>query len=364
MKDIHGGNIWKASRVAGIPSENIIDFSASINPLGLSPRGTAAIKKSLRFISPYPDPSSSSIVEAFAGYHGISPGEILPGNGSTEFIHLLPAFLKPDSALIVEPAFSEYRKALRYNGCRADSFILNEEAGFSIDIGRLKKRISKGYDLLYIANPANPTGAVTGKEGIIEVARFCERLGTTLVIDEAFVDFCEDESIKKEAVGLKNVVVLRSMTKFFAMAGLRLGYIIAHRDTIKKFAKRVPPWSVNTLAGGAAESVRDRDYIKKVHRWLAAEKGFIHKGLGSIKGIRVFDGAANFLMIKITDASLDAMVLKSILFKKGILIRDLSAFRGLGPDYFRIAIRKRRENEILIMALKGIIGKRLRACGS
>ncbi len=357
MKDIHGGNIWKASRDAGIPSENIIDFSASINPLGLSPRAASAIKKSLRFISPYPDPSSSSLVEALAGYHGISTGEILPGNGSTEFIHLIPAFLKPGSALIVEPAFSEYRKALRYNGCRADSFVLKEESGFSIDIGRLKKRISKGYDLLYIANPANPTGVVTGKEGIIEVARFCERLGATLVIDEAFVDFCEDESIKKEAVSLRNVVVLRSMTKFFSMAGLRLGYIIAHRDTIKKFAKRLPPWSVNTLASAAVESVRDRDYIRKVHTWLNREKDFIYKGLGSIKGVRIFDSAANFFMVKITDTSLTAPELKSIFFKKGILIRDLSAFRGLGPDYFRIAIKKRRENEMLIRALKRVFVK-------
>src|SRR5574340_1299259 len=118
MKDIHGGNIWKASREAGIPAEGIIDFSASVNPLGLSPRAAAAIKKALGFVSPYPDPASSSVVEALAAYHGISAAEILPGNGSTEFIHLLPALLKPASALIVEPAFSEYRKALRYKRCR------------------------------------------------------------------------------------------------------------------------------------------------------------------------------------------------------------------------------------------------------
>lgn len=358
MKDIHGGNIWKASREAGIRSEDIMDFSASINPLGLSPRAASAIKKSLRFISPYPDPSSAAIAEELAGYHGISTREILPGNGSTEFIHLLPSLLKPASALIVEPAFSEYRKALRNNGCRADSFILKEETRFSIDTGRLKKRVSKGYDLLYIANPANPTGAVTGKEGIIEVARFCERLGATLIVDEAFVDFCEDRSIKKEAVRLRNVVVLRSMTKFFSMAGLRLGYIIAHRDTVRKFAKRVPPWSVNTLAGAAVESIRDGRYIRKVHRWLDREKDFVSRGLGSIKGVRVFDSAANFFMVKIMDKSLTAPELKSILFEKGILIRDLSAFRGLGPGYFRIAIKTRRENEILIRALKRVFGKR------
>lgn len=358
MKDIHGGNIWKASREAGICPEDIMDFSASINPLGLSPRGTAAIKKSLRSISPYPDPSTDAIAEALAGYHGISSDEILPGNGSTEFIHLLPALLKPAAALIVEPAFSEYRKALRDNGCRVDSFILKEEIGFSIDTGRLKRRLSIGYDLLYIANPANPTGAVTGKEVIIDLARSCARLGATLIVDEAFVDFCEDLSIKKEAVSIKNVVVLRSMTKFFSMAGLRLGYVIAHRDTVRKFAKRVPPWSVNTLAGAAVESVRDGRYIRRVHRWLDREKGFVLRGLGSIKGVRVFDSAANFIMVKITDKSLDTIKLKSILFEKGILIRDLSAFRGLGPQYFRIAIKKRRENEILIRALKRVFGNK------
>ncbi len=356
MKDIHGGNIWKASREAGIRYEDIIDFSASINPLGLSPRAATAIKKSLRLISPYPDPASSSTVEALSVYHGVSADEILPGNGSTEFIHLLPALLKPASALIVEPAFSEYRKALRDNGCRGDSFILKEENGFSIDARRLKRRLSKGYDLVYIANPANPTGAATGKEVILDIALSCERLGSTFIVDEAFVDFCEERSIKKEAVSLNNVVVLRSMTKFFSMAGLRLGYVIANAATIKKLAKRVPPWSVNTLAGAAVESVRDGRYIRKVHRWLNMEKDFIFRGLGRIKGLMVFESSANFLMVKITDRSLTATELKSILFEKGILIRDLSAFRGLGPRYFRVAIKKRRENEMLIRALKGVFG--------
>jgi threonine-phosphate decarboxylase len=358
MKDIHGGNIWEASREAGIRCEDIMDFSASINPLGLSPRAASAIKKSLRLISPYPDPASSSIVEALSAYHGVSPNGILPGNGSTEFIHLLPAILKPASALIVEPAFSEYRNALRDNGCRVDSFVLKEENGFLIDAGRLKSRLNKGYDLVYIANPANPTGAITGKEVILDVAQSCEKLNSTLVVDEAFVDFCEDRSIKTEAVSLKNVVVLRSMTKFFSMAGLRLGYVISNANTIKRLAKRVPPWSVNTLAAAAAESVRDGRYIRKVNGWLEMEKDFVFQGLGSIKGLKAFESSANFLMVKITDGSLTAPKLKSILFEKGILIRDLSSFRGLGPRFFRIAIKKRRENEILIRALKSVFGKR------
>jgi len=358
MKDIHGGNIWKASREAGTRYEDIIDFSASINPLGLSPRAASAIKKSLKLISPYPDPASSSIVEALSDYHGIYADEILPGNGSTEFIHLLPALLRPASALIVEPAFSEYRRALRDNGCRVDSFIIKEKNGFSIDTRRLKRRLSKGYDIVYIANPANPTGAVTGNDVILDVARSCEKAGSILIVDEAFIDFCEELSVKKEAVSFKNVVVLRSMTKFFSMAGLRLGYVIANRDTIKRLAKRVPPWSVNTLAGAAVESISDARYIKKVHAWLEREKDFVLKGLGPIKGLMAFDSGANFLMVKITHGSMTAPELKSILVEKGILIRDLSAFRGLGPQYFRIAIKKRRENEILITALKGVFGNK------
>ncbi len=357
MKDIHGGDIWKASRDAGISAEGIIDFSASINPLGLSPMAARAIRKSLKLIHSYPDPSSSSVAEALAGYHGIDSSEILPGNGSTEFIHVAPLLLKPRSSLIVEPAFSEYRKALRDNGSRVDGFILEEKDGFSVDVRRLKRRISKGCDLLCVANPANPTGAVAEKEDIIEIAQFCKRRGTVLIVDEAFVDFCEERSIKKEAVRLRNVVVLRSMTKFFSMPGLRLGYVIAHRDTINKFARRLPPWSVNAVAAAAVESVRDGRYILKVHSWLAGEKVFFRQGLDSVKGLKVFDGAANFFMVKIIDPGLTAPELKSILFKKSVLIRDLSAFPGLGERYFRIAVKKRRENGMLIDALQEIFGK-------
>ncbi len=357
MEDIHGGNIWKASREAGLPVQDIMDFSASVNPLGLSPKAAAAIKNSLKLIAAYPDPESEKLIKALSKYHRVSQEEILAGNGSTEFIYLIPNVFRPKTALIVEPAFSEYRASLKRNGCMIEDFFLREEEGFELNIGGLKKRISKGYGLLYISNPVTPAGTVIKKETLLEVARLCKRTQTVFIVDEAFVDFCEDESIKKEAVNFRNVVVLRSMTKFFSIAGLRLGYIVAHRDTIKKFSRLIPPWSVNTVASVAAiGSIEDTGYVEKTRKWLLNEKKFLSRGLSSVEGLKVFGSAANFFMVKINDASsLTSPLLKEILFRKGILIRDLNSFRGLGPKYFRVAIKKRKENEILINALKGIL---------
>lgn len=355
MKDIHGGNIWGASAEAGIEPAGIMDFSASINPLGLSPKAKEAIRRALKLIPPYPDPKSTHLVKALSDFHGIPSEEILPGNGSTEFIYLIPQIYRPKKALIVEPAFSEYRASLKLCGCGVEEFILKEKEGFNLDIEGLEKQLKRGYDLLYISNPANPTGTGIKKDKLLRAARACKRAGTVLVLDEAFADFHEEGSVKKEAAGLKNVIILRSMTKFFSMAGLRLGFIIAHRQTIERFSRVTPPWSVNTLASYAgAGSLKDSGYIRKTHKWLAEERAFLLKGMEGIRGLKVYPSAANFFMLKINTPGITAPVLKERMFRKGIMIRDLSAFKGLGPRHFRIAVKSRKDNGLLLDALRDV----------
>lgn len=354
MKDIHGGNIWGASVASSVPVEEILDFSASINPFGAPEGVRAAIERVLEkgLASPYPDPESSALRSCLARFHGVLPSEVLPGNGSTEFIYLMPAVYRPKNALIVEPAFSEYRRALEGSGCRVFSLILREKDGFAFDPGRFADTMKRGFDLVVLANPANPTGALLEKAEVIEAARICGKQGAALVVDEAFADFAEAGSIKRECVAMRNVVVLRSMTKFFSMAGLRLGFIVARASTVKRFSSLIPPWSVNTLASAAGvAALEDSGYIAKTLRWAGRERAALFKGLSSIGALKPYPGAANFLMAKIT-SPVAAKELKARLLCDRMLIRDLSAFRGLGDRHFRVAVRKGRENRLLTEALR------------
>ena len=213
MKGPHGGDIWRASLSSGIRPVDIIDFSSSINPLGLPKAARAGFKKSICFAGSYPDPDALALKNALSGFHKIPAKNILPANGSTELIYLLPRVLKPKNALIVGPAFSEYRRSLELTGCKVFEFILREKDGFLLDENALIERLKRGhYSLLYIGNPSNPLGALLRKDLLIRLANACMQRKTVMVVDEAFIDFSENLSLKKEAVKSRNIIVLRSMT--------------------------------------------------------------------------------------------------------------------------------------------------------
>jgi len=352
MKDIHGGNIWEAADNAATLPEEFIDFSASINPLA-SRKVVAAIKGGIRQIPAYPDPTSKALRRNLAAFHGLTPDSILPGNGSTEFIHLLPQIFKPSKALIVAPAFSEYAAGLCKTGCKTSYLTLRQDEGFSINLARLDARLKNGFDILYLANPSNPTGALTPRDAVLEAANICRKAGALFVVDEAFVDFCEPESVKAEAAAARHIIVLRSMTKFWAMAGLRSGYVVTNAGFIKKIATHLPPWTVNTLASLATEAgLTDIRHRQHTLAWLKREGPFLYNGLNAIAGLKPVPSSANYFMVEITAASHTASSLKAALYNDGILIRDLSAMTGLNKRFFRVAVKTRKENMTLIAALK------------
>ncbi len=354
MRYRHGGDIWKTARMLGTEPARIIDFSASINPLGLPQTVRRAIKDNIDLLSAYPDPDMEELKSAFARFHGIGNKNVLPANGSTELIYLIPAALKPKRALIVEPAFSEYRRSLRMCACDVRDFLASESEDFVPDLKRLEKRLDKSIDILYIANPANPTGTALDKEGLLRLADRCRRLGIVLVVDEAFSDFTEENSLKHEAAGSDNIIVLRSMTKFFSIAGLRLGFAVSGKRLLKALRMVQPPWSVNTLAEAAGTAIlQDSAFMLRTRRWFQREKVFLSKTLSSIEGLKRFPSDANFFLMKILKRGLDAGMLKDrLLKKKMILIRDMEGFRGLGKRFFRVAVRAREENRLLASALK------------
>lgn len=355
MDKIHGGNIWKVAKENGLEIGNVIDFSASINPFGLSYKAEMAIKNTISLLGHYPEPGADTMQEELASFHSLKKENILAGNGSCQFIYLIPHIIRPKKVIIIEPAFSEYRNSLLRFNCEIISLVSQEANNFSLDINKLFTLLKDGCDMLYLANPANPTGVLIDKELVLKIANECKRYNTILVADEAFIDFVEDNSLKAEAVLLDNLIVLRSMTKFFSLTGLRLGYMIANKEIIKRFEDIIPPWSVNTMAIAAGiESLKDIDYIKRTREWLRAEMTSLIEGLNALPFLKTYSSEANYLLVKILMDGVKAVDLQKRLLKSGILIRDCSSFLGLDNSFFRIAVKKKEENRLLLNSIGNV----------
>ncbi|NQT07242.1 MAG: threonine-phosphate decarboxylase [Candidatus Omnitrophica bacterium] len=336
----HGGNIYEIEQRC---KRSIIDFSANINPLGLPPAVEKSIFKNLDKILHYPDLNATSITRKIAKHWGISSNNILLGNGSAELIYLIVTATRPKTTLIPVPTFSEYERAARNVKSRIEFLRLKEGDGFKLDLSCLNRT-----DLTFICNPNNPTGNLVLGDRL--------KVRRPLVIDEAFMDFLpnqRDYTLIREAARSKKIFVLRTFTKFFALPGLRLGYLITHKDNVERLRRFMLPWNTNSLAQIASESIlKDRPYIKKTYQLIERERGFLFEQLNKTGGLKPYPAVANFILIKIERNGITSRSLKDALIKRGVLIRDCSNFRNLNNKYIRVAVRLRNENLKLLEALK------------
>jgi threonine-phosphate decarboxylase len=351
----HGGNIFEMARQLGTEPSDIIDFSASINPLGLSLMVKKSVICALDSLVHYPDNTHRELKEALADYHGLSPANFAVANGSTEIIYHLPAMLPGTRALIISPSFNEYVRSLLQQHWEVRHFILKPESNFSIDLAALEQTLAEGYDALYLCNPGNPNGTLSTLRTIEQVYQLCIASGTFLVLDEAFMDFCEDSSAKHFIVKGDNGIVLRSMTKFFGIPGLRLGYALSSSTLAERLDAMGGPWSVNTLALAAGvAALQDREHNQRTIEYIRRERRNLYDRLTELKQLKVYQSSANFLLAEIT-SGMSARELRDRLMHQRLLIRDCSNFMGLTPQYFRIAVRTTEENERLVGALKRIL---------
>ena len=351
----HGGNVFSMARQLGTAATGIADFSASINPLGLSPLVRQAIASALDSLVHYPDTDYEELKQALAALHGVSPACIVVANGSTELIYRLPDLLPGRRALIISPAFSEYERALTRQQWEAQPFILQVGDGFALDPDALACTLADGYDALYLCNPGNPSGRLYPPELVERVLDLCRASNTFLVLDEAFMDFCEGASAKQSIAASDNAVVLRSMTKFFAIPGLRLGYAIANKEFAARLDAMGAPWSVNTLAlvAGLA-AIHDTGHSQQTIVFVREERDYLRGRLARFPMLTVYPSEANFLLVELTN-SLTAHELQRRLMDSRLLIRDCANFTGLTPHFFRIAVRTREENDRLLSALNVIL---------
>ncbi|NPV91085.1 MAG: threonine-phosphate decarboxylase [Firmicutes bacterium] len=353
----HGGNIVEAASRYQRDARSFIDFSANINPLGVPVSVKRVIIENLDLLVHYPDPGCRALKEALSGSIGVPVESIIVGNGGSELIYLLARVIKPKKALILHPTFSEYGDAVLAAGGEVESLLASPGTGFYHDLSAMPRLPQmEGVEMIFLCNPNNPTGRTWTREEVLGLAGWSAARGIWLVVDEAFMDFVDDwaeREVIAAASSRSRLIVTRSMTKFFALAGLRLGYAVASRDTVERLEASREPWSVNWLAQVAGvAALADKDYQARTREWIEEERRYMARELSAIAGLESWPTETNYMLLRIKRENRYTRDLQAVLGPRGLLIRDGSSFPGLGPDYFRVAIRSRPENQRLLDELR------------
>ncbi len=334
-----------------------IDFSSNINPLGPSPKALKALRRAARYIHLYPDPKAAKLKEVLAQLHDIPVSSIAACAGVTEALYLLAKiFVKPgDLAVSVAPTYGEYEAAILSEGGCFEYVPLN---GLELPLGSLVEK-SQRAKLLFICNPNNPTGTSFKREILLKLLSELEERAI-LVMDESYIDFTElgeqAHSLIREAPELPNLVVFRSLSKSHGLAGLRIGYLVAHPQLVEIFEKVKPPWTISIPAEQAAlAALEDREHVQRGRRIVFKEKPKLQKLLASKCRLRPYPSDANFILVKIQREDLSSTALKQRLLQRNILIRDCSSFQNLGTNHIRIAVKTRSLNNMLLKALMEVL---------
>jgi len=350
----HGGDVYEIARQLGVPLAELLDFSANLNPLGWPVSVAAAIQEALGQLVHYPDPRCLELRRDLAAYHGLAPEEILVGNGSTELIYLVARALGISRALIVAPAFSEYERALKAARLPFEFYLTSEAHAFTLSGSPTELKA----DLVILANPASPSGALLGPGELLPWLTHWQDSGALVLLDEAFIDFVEEASLKTHLRRFPRLLILRSFTKFFAIPGLRLGYILGAPEVLAGLEAVKEPWSVNTLAQAAGRAcLKDKDFMERTRVLVSEERERLFQALRVFQGLKPFPGAANYLLVKLLLSGWTAGRLRERLLAYGLIIRDASNFVGLDERFFRVAVRRREENNRLLAALTDCLGE-------
>jgi len=372
----HGGHVRNLARLAECEPEELLDFSANINPLGPPDSLRQVISRHLGALTHYPDPHCQALREAIGAAFSLPATQVVCGNGSTEILYALPfVFSRASShpppspasspmpfpplltrAVIPVPSYIDYTTAAARAGLSILTIPSDAETGFSVDWQRVAQALT-GHEMVIVGQPGNPSGAMFDPDDLLAVSD--RHLATLFVVDEAFADFVTGY----ESIALRerpNIIALRSMTKFYGIPGLRLGYALAPEPIVQRISAALPPWSVGTLAQAVGAAVlEDRAYADNTRAEVSRLREGLHRDLSDLgSGITVFPSVANYLLARLNQPHPDAATLARELITHRIAIRVCDNYQGLNdknrnngkptPHYFRIAVRTESENKQLI----------------
>lgn len=352
----HGGDVLTAAQRFGVEPGQFLDYSANINPLGMPTSVREMLLASLSAVGHYPDPGHRVFRRALAERLQLSEEWLLSANGAAEAMALAILGLAPQTVGVVYPCFSEYAQLSQQYGARVIGCFGKEENGYKPDFAELYALFEQA-DLVFVGSPNNPTGMLYQQDELLQLAEWTRETNTWLIVDEAFLDFVEEARQYTLATQLERfprVILMRSMTKMYAIPGLRLGYAIAHPDVIEKMRAKQVTWSVNALALLAGElCLQEYEYEEQTRTLIQTERTYLIDFIRGELGWKVWQGEANFLLVR-SPQELTAEQLQARLGKKGVLIRNCAMYPGLTPHDVRIAVRGREENERLIAALREV----------
>ena len=354
----HGGDWKSALALSKLPEEKLIDFSVSLNPLGPPDVVFKLSEKIMAGLKHYPDPSSDNLKKCFSEFRNVPKESIVVGNGSNELIHLIPRLIpQGKKCVVVEPAFSEYDSALNASSILHTKYFLKPENDFREDIESFLSYLQSIENLgsIILGNPNSPTGHTWEVESLKKLKNFCERRNILLIIDEAFIDFCDNDiSLANEAAQSKNLMVVHSLTKSFCIPGARLGFCILHPEIANRFESFIAPWNINSIAQTiGSEIILDTKYLERTKLFISKEKEVFFEKLKKIKAIKVFPSETNFFLFQLIDPApnISERFFKFLL-TQGLIIRNCGNFFGLNNSFFRIGLKTESENKTLVQAIE------------
>jgi len=347
----HGGKVYEAARRWGIEPHEVLDFSANINPLGPPQTVLSAIENALTATSLRVYPDAHAFVSAIVNKHLLMPDEIVVGSGAASLIFAVIHALSPKRVLILEPAFVEYLRASAAVNAQVTTALLTEERGFTPDFASLVHDVKeRQFDLVILNSPHNPTGALYPRDAMLSLIDAAEEHNTAVLLDEAFIDYASQESLVSLAPTKSHLIVLRSLTKFYAMPGIRIGYTVSNAKLAAMIKGQIDPWSVSTVAleAGCAALAEDEFGTESCRVNTIAREEFASALRGI--GLEVLPSAANFLLAKLPHGS--GGDLQSWLDSERILIRTCDSFHGLSDEFIRVAVSSGSDNERLVALIE------------
>jgi len=334
---------------------DIIDFSTNVNPLGASRKVVRTIKQNINLISAYPDPDSREFKKAVSEYLHVDEEHVVIGNGANELIHLFAdAFVRKDDKVVIPmPTFYEYEFSCDKNSARI-SYVELDDLALRTDA--MIDAIDTGTKVAFMCNPNNPTGLLMDRKDVQSIIEHAYKNNTLILLDECFIEFVDDperNSLVQNVNDYDNLLVLRTLTKAFGLAGLRAGYCVASKKIAQLLNKVKVPWSVNALAQKAAvAALQDKTHLESTRRLIKKEKPYLQSNIAKLKRFTPCRSNTNFFLVKLD--GINSLSLREKLLKRKILVRDCSTFTGMGTDYVRISTRTRKENVLLIKALEEV----------
>lgn len=355
----HGSDIEIIAKKYDMSVDSIIPYASNVNPMGMSPMAKQALIDNVEAISSYPERDYATLREQISQYTKAAPENMILGSGTSDLIRLTFETVKPQRTMIIGPTYGEYSRMAAIAGSEVEKYMLQNLDDFEIDVDMFIKNLNDSIDMLILCNPNNPTGKLISKGQLDTILDACLKHNIFVVVDEAYIEFVKDTELVT-AISLTkkydNLIVFRSVSKFFAAPGIRFGYAItSNSDFLEAAGNSANPWNVNTFACVAGVMFTDEHYINLTKSLIQTERNLITSAMSSRKSIKVFKPSANFILIKLLKEDQTAAEVFDYCLKKGLMIRDCSDYEGLGNKFVRFCFLKPEQNDLMVNTILEIV---------